>query len=166
MGALALCVVLGLIPLAGIAYILLAGDVISVDGLFMSLILLAISGIFFLNALLELKSRRAPKAAEAKTGKAKAAAAAAGVRTAAPVISTAPAQGEVRKETGVVVEVTYFEAPVGQSNKSFVTFQPNGAGSAHVIVLGGDLRNALPIGKRVTITYAASEEGNRLIAAE
>ncbi len=81
-------------------------------------------------------------------------------------MAATPAQGEVRKETGTVVEVTYFEAPVGQTNKSFVTFQPNGAGSAHVIVLGGDLRNALPTGKRVTITYAASEEGNHLISAE
>ncbi len=166
MGALAVCIVLGLIPLAGIAYILVAGDVISVDGLFMILILLTVSGIFFLNALLELKRRHAPKPAEAKLGKAKAAAAAASASAAAPPISAAPARGEVRKETGVVVEVTYFEAPVGQTNKSFVTFQPNGAGSAHVIVLGGDLRNALPAGKRVTITYTASEEGNRLIAAE
>ncbi len=164
MGALAVCVLLGLIPLAGIGYILFAGDVISVDGLFMILILLTISGIFFLNALLELKSRRAPRKEEAKTGKAKAAAAVVGA--AAPVMRAAPAQGELRKETGVVVEVSYFEAPVGQTNKSFVTFQPNGASSAHVIVLGGDLRNALPIGKRLTITYAAGEEGNRLIAAE
>jgi nitrogen fixation protein FixH len=165
MGALAVCVVLGLIPLAGVAYILFAGDVISVDGLFMILILLTISGIFFLNALLEFKNRFAPRKAEAKAGKSKAAAAAVGTAAAAPVMRAAPAQGEVRKETGTVVEVTYFEAPVGQTNKSFVTLQPNG-GSAHTIVLGGDLRNALPTGKRVTISYAAGEEGNQLIAAE
>ncbi len=164
--ALAVCVVLGLIPLAGVAYILFAGDVISVDGLFMILILLTISGIFFLNAFLELKNRFRPKQADAKSAKPKAAAAAVGTSTAAPAISAAPAQGEIRKETGTVVEVTYFEAPVGQTNKSFVTLQPNAGGSAHTIVLGGDLRNALPTGKRVTISYAAGEEGNQLITAE
>jgi hypothetical protein len=50
-------IVFGLIPLAGIAWILLAGSITTVDGMFMSLILLTLSGIFFLNALLELRDR-------------------------------------------------------------------------------------------------------------
>ena len=47
----------GLLPLAGIAWILVGSSITSVDGLFMSLILLTISGIFFLNVFLELRER-------------------------------------------------------------------------------------------------------------
>ena len=50
-------IILGLIPLAGIAWILVAGSITTVDGLFMSLILLALSGIFFFNVFCELSDR-------------------------------------------------------------------------------------------------------------
>ena len=50
-------ILLGLIPLAGIAWIIVTGTITTVDGLFMSLILLTLSGIFFLNAFLELRNR-------------------------------------------------------------------------------------------------------------
>ena len=46
-----------MVPLAGITWILLAGAVTTVDGLFMSLILLTLSALFFLNAFLELRDR-------------------------------------------------------------------------------------------------------------
>ena len=52
---LLLSILLALLPLAGIAWIALAGNITSVDGLFMSLILLTLSGIFFLNCLWELR---------------------------------------------------------------------------------------------------------------
>ncbi len=52
---LVLSIVLGIVPLAGIAWILLAGSITTVDGMFMSLILLTLSGIFFLNAFWELR---------------------------------------------------------------------------------------------------------------
>ncbi len=52
---LLLSLVLGIVPLAGIAWILLAGSITTVDGMFMSLILLTLSGIFFLNAFWELR---------------------------------------------------------------------------------------------------------------
>ena len=52
---LVISVLLGLLPLAGIAWIVAAGSITSVDGLFMSLILLTLSGIFFLNVFLELR---------------------------------------------------------------------------------------------------------------
>jgi uncharacterized membrane protein len=52
---LLLSIVLGIIPLAGVAWILRAGSVTTVDGMFMSLILLTLSGIFFLNVLWELR---------------------------------------------------------------------------------------------------------------
>ena len=52
---LLLSILLGFLPLAGIAWILLAGSITTVDGMFMSLILLTLSGIFFLNAFWELR---------------------------------------------------------------------------------------------------------------
>ncbi len=52
---LPLSIVLGIVPLAGIAWILLAGSITTVDGTFMSLILLTLSGIFFLNVFWELR---------------------------------------------------------------------------------------------------------------
>ena len=54
---LLLSIVLGIVPLGGIVWILLAGSISTVDGLFMSLILLTISGIFFLNVFWELRDR-------------------------------------------------------------------------------------------------------------
>ena len=54
---LLLSIFLALIPLAGIVWILLAGSITTVDGMFMSLILLTISGIFLLDILLELRDR-------------------------------------------------------------------------------------------------------------
>lgn len=54
---LLLSILLALIPLAGIAWIIITRSLTSVDGLFMSLILLTISGIFLLNIFLEMKAR-------------------------------------------------------------------------------------------------------------
>jgi uncharacterized membrane protein len=54
---LLISILLGIIPLAGIAWILVAGSITTVDGMFMSLILLTLSGIFFLNVLMELRDR-------------------------------------------------------------------------------------------------------------
>ena len=50
-------IVLGLIPLAGIAWIVVSGTITTVDGLFESLIMLSLSGVFFLNAFWELRDR-------------------------------------------------------------------------------------------------------------
>jgi len=52
-----LSILFALIPLAGIAWIAVTKSITSVDGLFMSLILLAIAGIFLLNVALEMNSR-------------------------------------------------------------------------------------------------------------
>ena len=52
---LVISILLGVLPLAGIAWIILDRAITSVDGLFMSLILLTLSGIFFLNVFLELR---------------------------------------------------------------------------------------------------------------
>jgi uncharacterized membrane protein len=45
------------IPLAGVAWIFIAGSITTVDGLFMSLILLSLSGISLLNVFWELQDR-------------------------------------------------------------------------------------------------------------
>ena len=50
-----LSILLGIIPLLGIAWIFVSHTLTTVDGLFMSLILLALSGIFVFNALLEFR---------------------------------------------------------------------------------------------------------------
>ena len=52
---LLISILLGLIPLAGIAWIIVTGTITTVDGLFECLIMLSISGIFFLNVFWELR---------------------------------------------------------------------------------------------------------------
>jgi len=64
---LVLSVVFGIFPLLGVAWIALHGGVTTVDGLFMSLILLSLSGILFLNALLDLRARKQPKTASERS---------------------------------------------------------------------------------------------------
>jgi hypothetical protein len=54
---LVLSIILGIVPLMGVAWIVLKASVTTVDGLFMSLILLTLSGILFLNAYLDLRRR-------------------------------------------------------------------------------------------------------------
>jgi hypothetical protein len=55
---LLISILLGLIPLAGIGWIIYTGTITTVDGLFECLIMLSISGIFFLNVFWELRDRR------------------------------------------------------------------------------------------------------------
>ena len=52
---LLLSLLLGLLSLAGIVWIIIVGSLLSVDGLFMTLILLSLAGVFFLNVLLECR---------------------------------------------------------------------------------------------------------------
>ncbi len=52
---LLISILLGLLSLAGIVWIIVVGSLLSVDGLFMSLILLTLAGIFFLNVFLECR---------------------------------------------------------------------------------------------------------------
>jgi len=52
---LAVSVVLGILPLLGIVWTIMNGTITTVDGLFMTLILLSLSGLFFLNAFWECR---------------------------------------------------------------------------------------------------------------
>ena len=54
---LLISILLGLIPLAGIGWIVVSGTLTTVDGLFESIIMLSISGVFFLNVFWELRDR-------------------------------------------------------------------------------------------------------------
>ena len=56
---LVISIVMGIVPLLGIAWTIVTGTVTTVDGLFMSLILLSLSAVFFLNAFWELRDRGA-----------------------------------------------------------------------------------------------------------
>ena len=139
---------LALIPLLGIAYIVFFGSPTTVDGLFMSLILLSISGILGLNVLIEL---RKGKSAFAPSRRAPAA------RTAGPVV-----EGARRTARGKVKEVVFFESNVGQPNKSIVTLF-DGGGSSQTLALEGDVRNALPVGQTLEITLRKEAGKNVLV---
>ena len=52
---LLISILLGIIPLAGIVWAIVNGTITTVDGLFMSMIMLTLSGIFFLSAFWELR---------------------------------------------------------------------------------------------------------------
>lgn len=56
---LLISIVLGIVPLIGIAWTFATGTIATVDGLFMSLILLTLSGVFFLNAYWEARDHGA-----------------------------------------------------------------------------------------------------------
>ena len=60
---LVLSVILGIVPLLGVAWFVLKASVTTVDGLFMSLILLTLSSILFLNAFLDVRGRMKKSAA-------------------------------------------------------------------------------------------------------
>ena len=59
---LLLSVIFGLIPLAGVAWIVKEGSLTSIDGLFTSLILLTLSGILFFNIALNFLKPHKKKA--------------------------------------------------------------------------------------------------------
>jgi len=138
---LVLSVLLALLPLLGIAWIVLYGSITTVDGLFMSLILLAMSGIVGLNILIELRKKSSGK------------------QSAVSATSTAP--GGLR-QAGRVQSVEFYESGVGQPNKSVVTLS-DGGGTASLLVLEGDLRNALPVGRKVLVTFRKESGHNVLV---
>ena len=137
---------LALLPLLGVAYVLVYGSITTVDGLFMSLILLGISGILALNALLELKALRNPVA-----GGSSPAGGGARVTTAAGLM-----------QRGRVESVQFYESAVGEPNKSIVTLS-NGAKAGDLLVFDGDVRNALPVGQTVAITFRKEIGRNVLV---
>ena len=141
-------------PLLGVAWILWRTSIFTVDSLFTILILLTISGVFSLDLLLEfyhrfLKGAGSAPAAPKRVG-------------AAPAV----AAGDTRTETGMVHTIQYFEAAVGVPNKSLVTFTPDGAPSAYVLVFCGNVGSQLRIGQRHQLTYRAAPDCHTLLSWE
>ena len=175
-------VLLALIPLIGVALIVLGGMLFTVDGLFMTLILLAISGAFFFNVLLEVRRMgllpflaKPAEAPAATTSAARGTTASTGanrplseIHAAAqppPVVWTAAA-GETQKKTGVVERVDFYESSVGSSDKSLVYFRTDKNAAPQLLTILGDVRNQLTPHKRVTITLRADEGGASVLAID
>jgi len=135
---LIISVLLAILPWFGIAWFLTTGSITTVDGLFTSLILVTLSGIFAVNALWEFRRQQRRRAyAKANPG------------AFAEALVSFPGGTMVR---GLVRSVEFFEAHVGQPNKSVVTMS-QGAGGSRILVLEGDLRNRLPAGKKMEFVY-------------
>ncbi len=167
---LVLSLVLGLIPLAGIVLIALAGWLATVDGLFTSLILAAISGVFFLNALLEARALGLPpfgKRPATNSTTSTAAPRPAATRAASgPPTAPPPANAEgVVTETGVVEGVRLYEMPVGYADKSLVSFRAEGSHASRPMVFCGNVQH-LRAGRKIRISYKPSPDGNQLLAWE
>ena len=138
---LVISVLLALVPLLGIAWIVLYGSITTVDGLFMSLIMAAMSGIVGLNILIELRKRGSGKQSSAR--------------------ATSTAAGGL-SQRGKVQSVQFYESGVGQPNKSIVTLT-DGGGASNLLVLEGDMRNALPVGQKVSVTFRKESGHNVLL---
>jgi hypothetical protein len=134
---------LALLPLLGIVWIVIYGSITTVDGLFMTLILLAMSGIVGLNVLIELRKLRSGAGKQS-------------LSTARPTASG----GTIQR--GKVESVQFYESGVGQPNKSIVTLSDGGA-SSNLLVLEGDMRNALPVGQKVEVTFRKESGHNVLV---
>jgi hypothetical protein len=142
---LLISLLLALLPLFGIIGIAAYGALLTVDGLFTSLILLAISATFGGNALAALRSWR----------------------SGASALTRRPAPGTMASAAGLiqrgkVESVQFFEAHVGQPNKSIVMLSDGGQ-SARMLVLEGDMRNALPSGQTVEMTLRKASGYNVLV---
>ena len=143
---IAIALLLALLPLAGIAWILVSGTLFTVDGLFMSLILLTMSGIVGTTARFEIWQRRKNGGAGLSPARSTAAKSASGAGV----------------QRGVVESVEFYESGVGQPNKSIVKFQGN-APAPPLLVFEGDMRNALPVGQRVEVTFRRAVGYNVLV---
>lgn len=154
---LVLSLVLGLIPLVGILLIVFGGWIATVDGLFTSLILASISGVFFLCALLELRALgllpflKRPHAATAGSPR--------------PTAAPPPSAGGVVTESGIVEGVRLYEMPVGFADRSLVSFRADGSPAPRSMVFAGDVLHLRP-GHRIRISYKPTTEGNVLLASE
>ncbi|MDP9266858.1 MAG: hypothetical protein M3P27_00855 [Acidobacteriota bacterium] len=164
MKAIGISLLLAAIPIGFIVYLAFTGDIgvpphWTVDGLFMTLILLTISGILALNAVLEAHAQgliRIP-------GMGEPAAATAGGGSMSLGGRAANLEG-LKTEVGVIEQVDYFDAPVGQPNKSFVQIRGKGEKAPHTIVLEGNVRGLLIPGRRMQLAYKPQAGGAALVS--
>jgi hypothetical protein len=149
---LAISTLLAVLPLAGVVYIVTSDMLFSVDGLFMILMLLSISGVFALNATLEARDLGLVPFLKP----------AAGSRAAV----TAALPPGVHIQSGTVRELHFFESHVGEQNKTVVEFIPDDTGVSRYISFLGNVKDQLPLGSRMRITYRVEEEGAVLLGRE
>lgn len=153
---LIMSVLLALLPLAGAVYVA-SNDgwtAITVDKLFMVLMLLTISGVFGLNALLEARDLGL-LVPFLKPGKA----------SGAHAVTAALPPG-THITTGVARELHFFESHVGQQNKTVVEFVPEDTGVARYISFLGNVVDQFPLGARLRMTYRVEDEGAVLLGRE
>jgi hypothetical protein len=167
---LVISLILALLPLLGVVWIVLSGWLATVDGLFLSLILLAISGLFALSALLELRARGWLPFfhSDVKPPDAKTATASAQPRSvlSGPVIGAPPPSSEgIVTESGTVEDVRLYEMPVGYADKSLVSFRPAGSAQPRQIVFSGNVQH-LRTRRPIRLSYRPSPDGNVLLAWE
>jgi hypothetical protein len=141
---LVMSLLLAFIPLLGIVWIVVYGSITTVDGLFMSLILLAMSSILGMNAVFELRKKMT------------------GTSTRTKVFGSPSATSSGLMQRGRVESVVFYESNVGEPNKSIVTLA-NGSISPHLMVFEGDMRNALPVGQKVEVTFRRQDGHNVLV---
>lgn len=124
----------------------------TVDNLFGSIILLTLSGIFLLSAALEIRAAGGVKnllaAQRAKSG---------------AVLVEGKSVTGAYVATGMVEDVQFFEAPVGGVNKCIVMFRPDGEQAARLITFTDNVKDQLPVGKRVKIAYRPEGFGFQLL---
>jgi len=161
---LLISILLALLPLVGIVWFLITTPGLTVDNLFTTLILLAISSVFGINVLIELYKRSMLPFLKPKLQ----AAGVAGYATSAKAIGSvtlASANGVLREKC-FIQSVDFYEASVGQHDKSVVMLRPDGAQAAKMVVFLGDVRNALQPGSKAVITYRAEQEGFALLGRD
>ena len=110
---LVISIVMGVVPLLGIAWTIATGTLTTVDGLFMSLILLTLSAVFFLNAYWELRDRGALAFLQKK-------------KVATPVKEAAPVAPKVAAKTAVANKESRLEGEAEKGDLA-VPSAPKGA---------------------------------------
>src|SRR5216684_2222418 len=154
---LGLSSLLAVLPLLGVVYVVLSGSLFTVDGLFMNLMFLGISSAFGINALLEARGAGLIPGMKPKP---------------APASASAKGQGASEPDFGIYVasgtirDLRFFEAAVGQQNKTLVEFVEDGSSTPRFVTFIGNVSDQLPVGSRVRITYRAEPEGNVLLARD
>ena len=144
---LVMTLLLAFIPLLGIVWIVVYGSITTVDGLFMSLILLAMSSILGMNAVFELRKKMTGTSGTSRGTK---------------VFGSPRTTSSGLMQRGRVESVVFYESNVGEPNKSIVTLA-NGSGLPQLMVFEGDMRNALPAGQKVEITFRRQDGHNVLV---
>lgn len=145
--------VLAAVPLLGIAYLWYVDPSLTVGKLFMTLIALTISGLFGLNALMEMKRMVKGESGDSASGSS-----AGGRHTLA--VAAASGSGAVR-EQGIVESVGYYESGVGRPNHSILTLKA-GEG-VRLVTLLGDVRDQFPVGRKVELVYRPDAQGFSLV---